>query len=178
MTKQTQNKIELTSLQQALIDSGMTELVFTSHKINQKINVEEVPDKMILMLLNYGIQRKPNDSINGTLKDLRDKKEDFVEIEKVNELLSDFCDKIKSGDFTNKANAFESMLKKQIKLWLCKKGFANTKSFDKEVNKMDSLTLLKTFTKGASEEDTERRYKALQAVAQAELEKDLTSGID
>lgn len=174
----TQTKIELTSLQQALIDSGLTELTFTSHKQSKSVKVEDTPDKMILMLLGYGIQRKPNDSINGILKDCRDSGESFDESEKVAELLSDFCDKIKSGDFTNKANAFESMLKKQIKLWLCKKGFANTKSFDKEVNKMDSLTLLKTFTKGASAEDTDRRYKALQAVAQAELDKDLTSGID
>ena len=178
MTKQTQNKIELTSLQQALIDSGMTELTFSSHKQSKSIKIEETPDNIILLLLNYGVQRKPNDSINGTLKNLRDAGETFDEVKKVNELLSDFCEKAKSGSLNNKASEFETMLKKQIKIWLCKKGFANTKSFDKEVNKLNSLDLLKTFTKGASEEDTERRYTALKAVAQAELEKDLTSGIE
>lgn len=166
MTKQTQNK--LTNLQNALIEAGIDNFIFTSHKIEKSVNVADVSDNMILMLLKYGIQRKGNDDINGQLKDLRDKDKNIDEAETVKDLLEKFVNKILTGDFTNKASQLESETKKQVQLWLVAKGFANSKSFGKETgtNKMTALQLLSAFTPKATEEETARRIKALTEKAQ------------
>ena len=171
MTNTSKNKNTLTALQQAIIDCGVEKLTFTSHKIEKTVNISDCADSSLLMLLDYGRQRKMNDSVNDKSKKLAEKEKISIE-ETYPIIIDEFIDKMINGvEFYQKQSDFDKELLNQVKNWLIGKGYANTKSFSGLAG-LSPRELLDTFCKTPADLKTEneRRIKQLSERAQAVID--------
>lgn len=117
------NEITL-SLNNALIANGVNEIKISSHGYEKSVKVEEIPEKSLLMIFNYGVGRKFNDTINSIKTDEnKDKNFYFREIE--------VCiDRLKKGWDSSTRAASVSGLKAFILKALIKKGVLKKEKSD------------------------------------------------
>ena len=88
--KTTENKTA-GDLANALIAKGINEIKIASHGYNKTVRVDDIPDSSLLMLFNYGVGRKFNDTINSIKTD--EKKDEKFYLREI-----DVCiDRLKNG---------------------------------------------------------------------------------
>lgn len=118
----TQNTV---SLNEALIAQGVNEIKISSHGYEKSVNVEEIPEKSLLMLFMYGVGRKFNDTINSIKTD-ESKDESFylTEIDKCILRLKDGWESTTRATSISGLKAF--ILKALIKKGVLKKEKADT----------------------------------------------------
>lgn len=125
MTKVNKTQSNSVSLNDALTAQGVNEIKISSHGYEKSVNVEEIPEKSLLMLFMYGVSRKFNDTINSIKTD-ENKDESFYlrEIE--------VCiDRLKNGWETATRASAISGLKHFILKALIKKGVLKKETADK-----------------------------------------------
>ena len=134
MVKETKTQNTLT-LNNALIAQGVNEIKIASHGFEKTVKVEEIPEKSLLMLFNYGVGRKFNDTINSIKTD-EDKNESFYLREIDNCIL-----RLKDGwESASRATSI-SGLKAFILKALIKKGILKKETADK-IKGLEPLKML------------------------------------
>ena len=152
MVKEKENKTagELTK---ALIASGVNEIKIASHGYDKTVKVEQIPDTSLLMLFNYGVGRKFNDTINSIKTD--EKKDEAFYLREI-----DVCiDRLKNGWESTSRAASTSGLKAFILKALIKKGVLKKESADK-IKGLEPLGILvEAYPKDSKEKNQERLEK-------------------
>lgn len=140
-------------LANALIAKGISEIKISSHGYEKNISVEDIPDASLLMLFNYGVGRKFNDTINSIKTD-ETKNEKFY----LREI--DVCIKrLKDGWETTARASSTSGLKAFILKALIKKGILKKESADK-IKGLEPLGILtEAYPKDTKEKNQERLVK-------------------
>ena len=82
MVKEKENKTA-GELAKALIAKGINEIKIASHGYDKKVNVADIPDSSLLMLFNYGVGRKFNDTINSIKTDEKKDEKFYLFIDEV-----------------------------------------------------------------------------------------------
>ena len=121
--KTTENKTA-GELANALIEKGINEIKISSHGYNKSVNVADIPDTSLLMLFNYGVGRKFNDTINSIKTD--EKKDEKFYLREI-----DVCiDRLKNGWESSTRAASTSGLKAFILKTLIKEGVLKKETAD------------------------------------------------
>lgn len=150
MVKENKTARELAT---ALIAKGIGEIKISSHGYEKSIAVKDIPDTSLLMLFNYGVGRKFNDTINSIKTDeTKDEKFYLREI--------DVCIKrLKDGWESSTRAASTSGLKAFILKALIKKGILKKESADK-IKGLEPLGILtEAYPKDSKEKNQERLEK-------------------
>ena len=122
MVKEKENKTA-GELAMALIAKGINEIKIASHGYEKTVEVEQIPDTSLLMLFNYGVGRKFNDTINS-IKTNEAKDEAFY----LREI--DVCiDRLKNG-WESSTRSTSTGLKQFILKTLIKKGVLKKEKAD------------------------------------------------
>lgn len=144
------NENNSVSLNDALIAQGVNEIKVSSHGYEKSVNVSEIPEKSLLMLFNYGVGRKFNDTINSIKTD-EDKNESFYLREIENCIL-----RLKDGwESATRATSI-SGLKAFILKALIKKGVLKKETADK-IKGLEPLKMLCEAYPNDSEEKNQER---------------------
>lgn len=135
MVKENKTQSNSVSLNDALIAQGVNEIKISSHGYEKSVKVEEIPEKSLLMLFNYGVGRKFNDTINSIKTD--EQKDESFYLREI-----DVCiDRLKSGwESSTRASAI-SGLKSFILKALIKKGVLKKETADK-IKGLEPLKML------------------------------------
>jgi hypothetical protein len=126
----------MTQLQNALITSGISQIVISSGDpkkgthVTLKVPTKDIPDASLLILMRYGITRKGNDTVNtawGRHKDLvaQKKEKPIPEQQFRKEELEAFEKTLLSGDWTTKRARMsyeEKATREELKDWLKRDG--------------------------------------------------------
>lgn len=125
MVKENKTQNNAVSLNDALIAQGVNEIKISSHGFEKSVRVDEIPEKSLIMLFNYGVSRKFNDTINSIKTD-EDKNESFylTEIDKCILRLKDGWESATRATSISGLKAF--ILKALIKKGILKKEKADT----------------------------------------------------
>lgn len=152
MVKEKENKTT-GELANALIAKGIGEIKISSHGYEKSVRVEEIPDTSLLMLFNYGVGRKFNDTINSIKTD-ETKNEAFY----LREI--DVCIKrLKDGWETSTRATSTSGLKAFILKTLIKKGVLKKEKAD-TIKGLEPLKMLcEAYPKDTKEKNQERLDK-------------------
>lgn len=140
-------------LAKALIAQGINEIKIASHGYEKTIGVTGIPDASLLMLFNYGVGRKFNDTINSIKTDeTKDEKFYLREI--------DVCiDRLKNGWETASRATSTSGLKAFILKALIKKGILKKEKADK-IKGLEPLGILtEAYPNDTKEKNQERLDK-------------------
>ena len=114
----------LTTLQNAIKQAFGGEIKISSHGYEKSVDIEEVPDKSLIMLFSYGVGRKFNDTINSIKTD--EKKDEKFYLREI-----DVCiDRLKNGWESSTRAASTSGLKQFILKTLIKKGILKKEKAD------------------------------------------------
>lgn len=149
-----ENKTQNTAtINNALIAQGVNEIKVSSHGYEKSVKVEELPEKSLLMLFNYGVGRKFNDTINSIKTD-EDKNESFYLREIENCIL-----RLKDGwESATRATSI-SGLKAFILKALIKKGVLKKETADK-IKGLEPLKMLcEAYPQDSEEKNQERLNK-------------------
>lgn len=140
-------------LANALIAKGIEEIKISSHGYEKSINIESIPDTSLLMLFNYGVGRKFNDTINSIKTD--ETKDEAFYLREI-----DVCiDRLKNGWETTTRATSTSGLKTFILKALIKKGILKKESADK-IKGLEPLGILtEAYPKDTKEKNQERLEK-------------------
>lgn len=153
MTKENKTQNNTLSLNDALIAQGVKEIKISSHGYEKSVNVEEIPEQSLLMLFNYGVGRKFNDTINSIKTD-EDKDESFYLREIDNCIL-----RLKDGWETASRASSISGLKAFILKALIKKGILKKEKAD-TIKGLEPLKLLcEAYPNDTEEKNQERLDK-------------------
>lgn len=141
------------TLSNALIAQGVNEIKISSHGYEKSVNVDEIPEKSLLMLFMYGVGRKFNDTINSIKTD-ESKDENFY----LREI--DVCiDRLKNGWETASRTSAVSGLKAFILKALIKKGILKKETADK-IKGLEPLGILsEAYPQDTEEKNQERLNK-------------------
>lgn len=152
MVKEKENKTA-GELAKALIVKGIEEIKISSHGYEKTVGVEEIPDTSLLMLFNYGVGRKFNDTINSIKTD--ETKDEAFYLREI-----DVCiDRLKNGWETTTRATSTSGLKAFILKALIKKGILKKESADK-IKGLEPLGILtEAYPKDTKEKNQERLEK-------------------
>lgn len=152
MVKETKTQNTAT-LNNALIAQGVNEIKISSHGYEKSVKVEEIPEKSLLMLFNYGVGRKFNDTINSIKTD-ETKDESFYLREIDNCIL-----RLKDGwESASRATSI-SGLKAFILKALIKKGVLKKETADK-IKGLEPLKMLcEAYPDDSAEKNQERLDK-------------------
>lgn len=150
--KTTENKTA-GELANALIAKGIDEIKIASHGYDKKVNVADIPDSSLLMLFNYGVGRKFNDTINSIKTD--EKKDEKFYLREI-----DVCIKrLKDGWESSTRAASTSGLKAFILKTLIKKGILKKEKAD-TIKGLEPLKMLcEAYPKDTVEKNQERLDK-------------------
>lgn len=151
MVKEKENKTS-GELSKALIASGVNEIKIASHGYDKTVGIEQIPDKSLLMLFNYGVGRKFNDTINSIKTDeTKDKAFYIREI--------DVCiDRLKNG-WESSTRSTSTGLKAFILKTLIKKGVLKKEKAD-TIKGLEPLKMLcEAYPKDTVEKNQERLDK-------------------
>ena len=153
MVKENKTTQNTSSLVNALIENGINEIKIASHGYNKIVNIADIPDNSLLMLFNYGVGRKFNDTINSIKTD-ETKNEAFY----LREI--DVCIKrLKDGWETSTRAASTSGLKQFILKTLIKKGVLKKEKAD-TIKGLDPLKMLcEAYPKDTVDKNQERLDK-------------------
>ena len=156
MVKEKENKTA-GELSKALIAKGINEIKIASHGYEKTVGVEQIPDTSLLMLFNYGVGRKFNDTINSIKTD--EKKDEAFYLREI-----DVCiDRLKNGLESSTRAAGTSGLKAFILKTLIKKGVLKKEKAD-TIKGLGPLKMLwEAYPSDTVEKNQERldKYSAL-----------------
>lgn len=156
MVKENKTQSNSVSLNEALIAQGVNEIKISSHGFEKSVNVSEIPEKSLLMLFNYGVSRKFNDTINSIkIDETKEKKDDKFYHREI-----DVCIKrLKDGwESASRATSI-SGLKAFILKALIKKGVLKKETADK-IKGLEPLKLLcEVYPKDSESKNQERLNK-------------------
>ena len=140
-------------LAKALIAKGISEIKIASHGYDKKVNVADIPDSSLIMLFNYGVGRKFNDTINSIKTD--ETKDEAFYLREI-----DVCiDRLKNGWESSTRASSTSGLKAFILKALIKKGILKKESADK-IKGLEPLGILtEAYPKDGEEKNQERLDK-------------------
>ena len=153
MVKENKTQNNTVTLNNALIAQGVNEIKISSHGFEKSIRVDEIPEQSLLMLFNYGVSRKFNDTINSIKTD-EDKNESFylTEIDKCILRLKDGWESATRATSISGLKAF--ILKALIKKGILKKEKADT------IKGLEPLKLLcEAYPQDTEEKNQERLDK-------------------
>lgn len=153
MVKETKTQNNTVTLNNALIAQGVNEIKISSHGFEKSVRVDEIPENSLLMLFNYGVSRKFNDTINSIKTD-EDKNENFylTEIDKCILRLKDGWESATRATSISGLKAF--ILKALIKKGVLKKEKADT------IKGLEPLKLLcEAYPQDTEEKNQERLDK-------------------
>lgn len=153
MVKETKTQNNTVTLNNALIAQGVNEIKISSHGFEKSVRVDEIPENSLLMLFNYGVSRKFNDTINSIKTD-EDKNESFylTEIDKCILRLKDGWESATRATSISGLKAF--ILKALIKKGILKKEKADT------IKGLEPLKLLcEAYPQDSEEKNQERLNK-------------------
>ena len=156
MVKEKENKTaenKMTGeLAKALISKGINEIKILSHGYEKAVGVEDIPDASLLMLFNYGVGRKFNDTINSIKTD--ETKDEAFYLREI-----DVCiDRLKNG-WESSTRSTSTGLKAFILKTLIKKGVLKKEKAD-TIKGLDPLKMLcEAYPKDTTEKNQERLDK-------------------
>lgn len=157
MVKENKTQSNSISLNNALIAQGVNEIKIASHGFEKSVKVEEIPEKSLLMLFNYGVGRKFNDTINSIKTD--EQKDESFYLREI-----DVCiDRLKNGWESSTRASAVSGLKNFILKALIKKGVLKKETADK-IKGLEPLGLLcEAYPEDSASKNQERldKYSAL-----------------
>lgn len=156
MVKEKENKTT-GELANALISSGIDKIKVSSHGYEKSVDIEEIPDKSLIMLFSYGVGRKFNDTINSIKTD--ETKDEAFYLREI-----DVCiDRLKNGWESSTRATATTGLKAFILKTLIKKGVLK-KDFADSIKGLEPLKMLcEAYPSDTVEKNQERldKYTAL-----------------
>ena len=151
MVKEKENKTA-GELANALIAKGINEIKIASHGYDKSVKIEEIPDKSLIMLFNYGVGRKFNDTINSIKTD--EKKDENFYLREI-----DVCIKRLKDGWESATRSTSTGLKAFILKTLIKKGVLKKEKAD-TIKGLDPLKMLcEAYPKDTVEKNQERLDK-------------------
>ena len=139
-------------LAKALIAQGINKIKIASHGYNKAINVADVPDTSLLMLFNYGVGRKFNDTINSIKTD--EKKDEKFYLREIDVCINRLINGWESSTRSTSTGLKTFILKTLIKKDVLKKEKADT------IKGLDPLKMLcEAYPKDTVEKNQERLDK-------------------